>query len=180
MMTTGTGGTMCRFILSVAKAILYAFQVALWFGSLPWALLADVLTYRSDSDLLCAGTPAVSCAQGVPLRSRDDRVFRPDGGRDRGRTDLRRDARRADLRRRVGCRRGYFPGLDGHPALSEEPHRDDLYPRLHPGDEYKHPWAYPLTEGPEKATTSAGPFPRGADPTCCSVTCRRMRAFVMP
>ena len=33
------------FLLSIVKAIVYIVEVALWLATLPWAVLADVLTY---------------------------------------------------------------------------------------------------------------------------------------
>jgi hypothetical protein len=165
------------FILSVVKVILYALQVALWFGSLPFALLSDVVTYPLRLGLYYAlelplfhmlkafRSVLVMTGYFAPM---DDEIAV--GLIYVGRPDAQIFA---DVLIAIG---DIFPGLEGNPVLSEEPHRDNLYPRLHPEDEYKHPWEYPLTKEiidpqtgvpyprQEKAATSAGPFPLGAGP----------------
>jgi hypothetical protein len=153
------------FILSVVKVILYALQVALWFGSLPWALLADAVTYPLRLGLYYAlelplfhmlkAFRSVLVMTGYFAPMEDEIAV---GLIYVGMPDAKSFA---DVLATIG---DIFPGLDDNLVLSEEPHRDNLYPRIHPDDEYKHPWEYPLTEQQEKAATSAGPFPRGASP----------------
>ena len=165
------------FILSVVKVILYGLQVALWFGSLPWALLTDVITFPLRTGLYYAlelplfnmlkafRSVLVMTGYFAPM---DDEIAV--GLIYVGTPDAKTFH---DVMVAIG---NIFPQLEGSPILGEEPYRDNLYPRLHPEDEYKHPWQYPLSEEvvnsqtgaaeprQEKAATSAGPFPQGAGP----------------
>jgi hypothetical protein len=152
------------FILSVIKILLYIVEVAVYLATLPWAILADIVTYPLRLGLyyalelplfhLLKNFRAVLVLSGYLVPMKDEitiglvAIGIPDAQAFRSALDD------------VGS---VLPGF-APPAADLLPFRDRSYPRLHPADEYKHPWKYPSESGPEQATTWSGPYPRRATP----------------
>jgi hypothetical protein len=160
------------FILSVLRVIAYIAEVAAYLASLPWAVLADLLTYPLRLGLYYSlelplfqmlklfRMVLVMSGYLLPM---EDEIDLP----------MIKVGHTASLTwtQVVGQVGDVFGGLADEDLKPERRiFRDPLYPRLHPEDEFKHPWQYPLTGplGPvasEKPNTTAGPFPRNADPS---------------
>jgi hypothetical protein len=155
------------FVLSAIKVILYALEVALWFATLPWALLADLVTYPLRLGLYYAlelplfhmlkSFRLVLVMTGYLAPMRDEIAF---GLVHVGLPDP------ATFNGVLHAIDNVFPDLEPAPQLDDKPFRDkNGYPRQHPDDEYRHPWDYPADNIPvEKSATTAGPYPRGASP----------------
>jgi hypothetical protein len=171
------------FVLSLVKVIVYIAQVAAWLASLPWAVLADLVTYPIRLGIYYAlelplwhlfkSVRSVLVMAGY-LAPMDDeiasgliRVGFPD------------PAAFADVKALMD---DVFGGMRADAMEEgEETWRDPGYPRLNVKDEYRSPWLYPL-RGPElpsgvldrtKLATdpyrrhpiTASPHGRGADVT---------------
>ncbi|NHZ61960.1 hypothetical protein F1735_06530 [Massilia sp. CCM 8694] len=152
------------FILSIVKVLLYIVQVAVYLATLPWAILADIVTYPLRLGLyyalelplfhLLKSFRAVLVMSGYLLPMDDEitvgliTVGLPDAQAFAG---------------VLGDLGNVLPGFDT-PVPDLAPFRDRAYPRRHPDDEFKHPWQYPAGQGVELAPTFAGPHPRRANP----------------
>jgi Zinc dependent phospholipase C len=170
------------FVLSIIKVIGYIIEVALWLGSLPWAVLADVLTYPLRLGIYYAlelplwhlfkSVRSVLVMSGY-LAPMDDeivsglvRVGFPD------------PAAFADVRALMD---DAFGGMEADAIVEgDNTWRDPAYPRLPVDDEFRSPWLYPRT-APELPSGSllrpdrenpfanhfitASPHGRGADVT---------------
>jgi len=155
------------FVLSVIKVILYILEVALWFATLPWALLADLVTYPLRLGLYYAlelplfhmlkSFRAVLVMTGYFAPMDDEIAF---GLVHVGMPDP------FTFSTVLHAVDDVFPNLNPAPPLDDNPFRDkNGYPRQHPDDEYRHPWDYPADTIPvEQNPTTAGPYPRGASP----------------
>ncbi len=145
------------FLLSIVKAIAYIVQVALWLASLPWAVLADVLTYPIRLGIYYAlELPLFHLMKSVRsalvmtgyLAPMDDeiatgltRVGFPDTAAFDELKSLMDDV---------------FGGLATDQILDmSTTWRDPSYPRLQVPDEYRSPWLYPTT-GPELPSIALG------------------------
>jgi hypothetical protein len=168
------------FLLSIVKVIGYIVDVALWLATLPWALLADVVTYPVRLGIYYAlELPLWHLFKSVRsalvmtgyLAPMDDeiatgltRVGFPDG------------AAFAEI---VALMDDVFGGIEVAAMVEERATwRDPSYPRLSVKDEYRSPWLYPGTK-PELPGTdrtakdpdawfnnhpvTASPHGRGAD-----------------
>lgn len=152
------------FILSVIKTLLYIVEVAVYLATLPWAILADILTYPLRLGLyyalelplfhLLKNFRAVLVMSGYLVPMKDEIVIGlvavglPDAAAFRSALDD------------IG---NVLPGFETAPP-DLQPFVDRNFPRLHPADAYKHPWKYPSEQGPELARSYAGPYPRRATP----------------
>lgn len=165
------------FILSIVRVIAYIIEVAGYLATLPWAILADVVTYPLRLGLyyalelplfhLLKNFRMVLVLTGY-LSPMEDEINLP--MIKVGHTES------LSWNQVLGQVGDIFGGLEKD-ELRPEPRifRDPRYPRLHPDDEYKHPWQYPLTGklnngmdaavASETPLTTAGPFPRNADPS---------------
>jgi len=155
------------FVLSVIKVILYVLEVALWLATLPWALLADLVTYPLRLGLYYAlelplfhmlkSFRAVLVMTGYFAPMDDEIAF---GLVHVGMPDP------FTFSTVLHAVDNVFPNLEPAPQLDDNPFRDKNYPRQHPSDEFRHPWDYPADTIPvEKNPTTAGPYPRGATPS---------------
>lgn len=148
------------FILSVVNLLSYLVEVAVYIATLPWAILADVLTYHLRLALYYAyelplfhmlkAFRSVLVMTGYLLPMEDEIAF---GLTHIGATD--RDVFRNVLDQ-LGDVFGGITPVVGEPGL-EQTFRDRYYPRRHPDEEFRHPWAYP-TEDSELGLTTAGPY----------------------
>ena len=152
------------FILSVIKTLLYIVEVAIYLATLPWAILADLVTYPLRLGAyyalelplfhLLKHFRAVLVMSGYLVPMKDEisaglvTVGMPDP---------------MAFASAFGDIGNVLPGFETAPP-DLQPYRDRSYPRLHPSDEYKHPWKYPAEQGPELAASYAGPYPRRATP----------------
>lgn len=152
------------FILSVIKVLAYIVEVAIYLATLPWAILADLITYPLRLGLyyalelplfhLLKNFRAVLVMSGYLVPMKDEiaiglvAVGIPDAQAFRSALDD------------VG---NIFPGFEPVP-LDLRPFRDPSFPRLHPKDEYKHPWKYPFDQKGELPASWSGPYPRRASP----------------
>jgi hypothetical protein len=157
-----------NFILAVIAVILYIVEVAAYLATLPWAILADIVTYPLRLGLyyalelplyhLLKNFRAVMVMTGYMAPMADEiasglvHVGMPDATTFQSVLDGMFDA---------------FGGLDTPPPpIGEQPYRDQNYPHYHPQDEFRHPWQYPDTHtewmypGPDEHAT-AGPHPAG-------------------
>jgi hypothetical protein len=152
------------FLLSVVKTILYLIEVAIYLATLPWAILADLITYPLRLGLYYAlelplfhifkNFRAVLVMTGYLLPMDDEiavglvHVGAPDPGAFRNLLDDAGDV---------------FGGV-GENLLERMPFRDAKFPRLTAFEEFKAPWKYPAHEAPELVRTVAGPYARFSDP----------------
>ncbi|NJC72222.1 zinc dependent phospholipase C family protein, partial [Planosporangium thailandense] len=157
------------FVLSVINALGYVVQVAIYLATLPWAIIADVVTYPLRTGLyyalelplfyLLKYFRAVLVRTGylMPTQDEIDQSLIRVGNRLRvGWQDLLTDA--GDI----------FGGLldPGPNEDTTTPARDLKYPYEHETDEFRHPWQYP--DGAKTATetcpATAGPHGEEAGP----------------
>jgi hypothetical protein len=152
------------FILSVVAAILYLLEVIAYLATLPWAILADLLTYPFRLALYYAlelplfhmlkAFRAVLVMTGY-LHPMEDEI----------RLGLVRvgDRDGVNVQAVNGDIDDVFGGVTP-PAAGREQFRDRAYPYVHPADEFHHPWDYPDYVDPKIATercpTTAGPWRR--------------------
>ena len=145
------------FLLSVVKAIVYIVEVALWLATLPWAVLADVLTYPLRLGIYYAlELPLWHLFKSVRsalvmtgyLAPMDDeiatgltRVGFPDSAAFDEVKSLMDDV---------------FGGMAADDIVAEKTTwRDPAYPRLPVDHEYRSPWLYPTTP-PELPSIALG------------------------
>jgi len=152
------------FILSVVAAILYLLEVIAYLATLPWAILADILTYPFRLALYYAlelplfhmlkSFRAVLVMTGY-LHPMEDEI----------RLGLVRvgDKDSVSVQAVNGDINDVFGGVTP-PDQGRELFRDPAYPYVHPPDEFHHPWDYPDYVDPKVATercpTTAGPWRR--------------------
>jgi hypothetical protein len=135
------------FILSLVKVIVYIFQVALWLASLPWAILADIVTYPLRLGIYYAlELPLWHLFKSVRsalvmtgyLAPMDDEIA----------TGLTRvgmpDSAAFDEVKKMMD--DVFGGILTGAMLEEQTTwRDPAYPHLPVEDEFRSPWLYPTT-----------------------------------
>ena len=155
------------FILSVVKVLAYIVEVAIYLATLPWAVLADLVTYPFRLGLyyslelplshLLKNFRSVLVMSGYLMPMADEiaqpliRVGNTEG------------TSWALLRGELG---DVFGGLLGEVHTEEEvTFQDKNYPYMHPVDEFRRPWQYPPKDTPpEFPKTTAGPHARNAGP----------------
>jgi len=164
-----------NFVLSVINVLGYIVQVAVYLATLPWAILADLITYPFRLGLyyalelplyhLLKHFRAVMVLTGYMLPMKDEIATSLIlVGKTQAQTFQDVLAQMGDVFGAVNA---------GGGELGDRPMRDPLYPRLHPDDEFHHPWTYPQTAqelgyappGNDLIGATAGPHPRDASPT---------------
>lgn len=161
------------FILSVVQVLAYIAEVAVYLATLPWAVLADLVTYPLRLGLYYAlelplfhmlkSFRAVLVMTGYMLPMDDEiasilvQV---------GNTESNTFTEVLNLDGDV------FAGLLPPPAAPDQTYRDPAYPHSHPDDEFRRPWSYPsaVTEmhytGQDRPVpTTSGPHAADSDPT---------------
>ncbi|MGA7317450.1 MAG: zinc dependent phospholipase C family protein [Silvibacterium sp.] len=173
---SGGGGSfwddLLDFILSVVQAIAYAVEVAVYLATLPWAVLADIVTYPLRLGLyyalelplfhLLKTFRAVLVMTGYMLPMDDEvasiliQVGNSESGTFTEVLNLDGDV---------------FAGLLPPPVAADQTYRDANYPHSHPDDEYRHPWSYPsavrelhFTGLDPNPPTTSGPHAADSDP----------------
>ena len=155
------------FILSVVSFIAYVLEVAVWLATLPWAILADLITFPLRLGLYYAlelplfhilkAFRSVLVMSGYLAPMEDEIAL---GLVQIGTTDK-------DMFRQVlEDVDDVFGGQNLHTDIDPKTYRDPKYPHRQPeppDDEYRHPWQYP-DSNPECSLTTAGPHPQGAYP----------------
>jgi hypothetical protein len=152
------------FILSVVAVIAYILEVIAYLATLPWAILADLITYPFRLALYYAlelplfhmlkAFRAVLVMTGYMLPMEDEI-----------RLGLVRvgDKDSVNFQAVTGDIGDVFGGVTP-PETGRELFRDPAYPYVHPDDEFRHPWDYPDYVDPKAATercpTTAGPWAR--------------------
>jgi hypothetical protein len=152
------------FILSVLSVIAYILEVIAYLATLPWAILADLITYPFRLALYYAlelplfhmlkAFRSVLVMTGYMLPMEDEI-----------RLGLVRvgDKDSVNFQAVTGDIGDVFGGVTP-PARGRELFRDPAYPYVHPEDEFHHPWDYPDYVDPKAATercpTTAGPWAR--------------------
>jgi hypothetical protein len=152
------------FILSVLSVIAYLLEVIAYLATLPWAILADLITYPFRLALYYAlelplfhmlkAFRSVLVMTGYMLPMEDEI-----------RLGLVRvgDKDSVNFQAVIGDIGDVFGGVTP-PEHGRELFRDPAYPYVHPEDEFHHPWDYPDYVDPKKATercpTTAGPWAR--------------------
>lgn len=164
------------FILSIIAALAYIVQVAIYLATLPWAILADLITYPLRLALyyalelplfhLLKMFRSVLVMTGYLMPMKDEivqpliRVGNPE------------DLTWTEVLDEVGDVFGAL--LEGPDDQPNRTFRDPRYPYAHPSDEFKHPWRYPTPDIPSELPAlaaskgetgpTAGPHPRNAGP----------------
>jgi hypothetical protein len=152
------------FILSIVALILYLLEVIAYLATLPWAILADLLTYPFRLALYYAfelplfhmlkAFRSVLVMTGY-LHPMEDEI-RLGLVRVGDKDSVNVQAVNDDVNDVFG---GVTP-----PSVERELFRDPAYPYVHPPDEFHHPWDYPDYVDPKQATercpTTAGPWAR--------------------
>jgi hypothetical protein len=152
------------FILSVLSVIAYIVEVIAYLATLPWAILADLITYPFRLALYYAlelplfhmlkAFRSVLVMTGYMLPMEDEI-----------RLGLVRvgDKDSVNFQAVTGDIGDVFGGVTP-PEQGRELFRDPAYPYVHPEDEFRHPWDYPDYVDPKVATercpTTAGPWAR--------------------
>jgi hypothetical protein len=152
------------FILSVLSVIAYLLEVIAYLATLPWAILADLITYPFRLALYYAlelplfhmlkAFRSVLVMTGYMLPMEDEI-----------RLGLVRvgDKDSVNFQAVTGDIQDVFGGVTP-PEQDRELFRDPAYPYVHPEDEFHHPWDYPDYVDPKAATercpTTAGPWAR--------------------
>jgi hypothetical protein len=149
------------FILSVIAVIAYILEVIAYLATLPWAILADILTYPFRLALYYAlelplfhmlkAFRSVLVMTGY-LHPMEDEI----------RLGLVRigDQDSVNVRAVNGDIGDVFGGVTP-PDQVRELFRDPAYPHEHPEDEFHHPWDYPdASVETERCPTTAGPWAR--------------------
>lgn len=167
------------FILSIVQVIAYLVEVAVYLATVPWALLADIITYPFRLGLYYAlelplfymlkSFRGVLVMTGYMLPM-DDEI--------------------AQILIQVGNTESHtftevlqldgdvFGGLLPPPDVTvpDRPYRDANYPHAHAEDEYRHPWSYPpwvrelhytypTSPSDTEPLTTACPHAAGSDPS---------------
>ncbi len=161
------------FLLSIINVLAYVVEVAIYLASLPWAVLADLITYPLRLGLYYAlelplfhilkmfRSVMVLTGYFHPMEDEIAPTLIQIGNTEKSNFNLL-----------LGFIGDVFGGLPQ--PVQPEPEktfRDPYYPRSHPGDEFRHPWDYsaPLLNEknppPELPLTTAGPFAVGANPS---------------
>jgi hypothetical protein len=151
------------FILSVLAVIAYILEVIAYLATLPWAILADILTYPFRLALYYAlelplfhmlkafRSVLVMTGYMLPMEDEISMGLVRVGAMDK----VNFQAVVADIADVFG---GISPPRPGEGQLF----RDPAYPYIHPDDEFHHPWDYPNYVDPksptERCPTTAGPF----------------------
>ena len=152
------------FILSVLSVIAYILEVIAYLATLPWAILADLITFPFRLALYYAlelplfhmlkAFRSVLVMTGYMLPMEDEIRLGLVRVGDKDSVNFR--AVTADITDIFG---GVTP-----PEQGRELFRDPAYPYVHPEDEFHHPWDYPDYVDPKVATercpTTAGPWAR--------------------
>jgi hypothetical protein len=155
------------FILAVVAVIAYIVEVAVYLATLPWAILADLVTYPIRLGLYYAlelplfhllkafRSVLVRTAYLTPMRDEIDQSLIRVGNPMR--------ATWAQVRDDLGDVFGGF--LGDQPIEETVTFRDPGYPYVHAPGEFHHPWQYPAAGTPtERCPTTGGPHPRDAGP----------------
>lgn len=156
------------FLLSIIAAIEYVVEVAIYLATLPWAILADLITYPLRLALYYAlelplfhilkmfRSVLVLTGYLHPMEDEIAPTLIQVGNTEQSNFNLL-----------LGFIGDIFGGLPA--PVEPEPQqtfRDPKYPYAHPEDEFRHPWDYPPPDVPsELPRTTAGPFAVGADPS---------------
>ncbi|MBV8841443.1 MAG: zinc dependent phospholipase C family protein [Bryobacterales bacterium] len=163
-----------NFILSVINVLGYIAEVALYLATLPWAILSDIVTYPLRLGLyyalelplyhLLKNFRAVMVLTGYMAPMKDEIAT----------SLILVGTSQSQTFDQVLAQMGDPFGAVNAAAqqLGETPFRDQSYPRLHPDDEFHHPWSYPQTAqelgfvppGNDTVEATAGPHPTGASP----------------
>ena len=153
------------FILSVIKVLAYIAEVAAYLATLPWAILADTITYPLRLGLYYAlelplfhmfkHFRAVLVMSGYLMPMEDEiaiglvHIGIPDALAFQSVLDDIGDI---------------FPGFD-QGEVETTPYPDNRYPHLTNEErEWKQPWKYPFDELPERCGTISSPYARFATP----------------
>lgn len=156
------------FILSVIAVIAYIAEVAAYLATLPWAILADLVTYPLRLGLYYAlelplfhmlkAFRSVLVMTGYMLPMEDEIATTL------VHIGLTNPQSFQTLLASIG---DIFGGILDQAPESNQTFRDPNYPHAHPGDEFHHPWDYPPPppELPvELPLTTAGPHPALVSP----------------
>jgi hypothetical protein len=154
------------FLLALVAVILYIVEVAVYLATLPWAILADVVTYPLRLGLYYAlELPLFHILKNFRsalvmtgyLSPMQDEIIQP--------LICVGNTATASWQQVLGDLADVFGGLAGAgaPPVEDEAFRDVAYPHSHPDDEFHHPWEYP-SSAPELLATTAGPHARGSAP----------------
>ncbi len=154
------------FLLAVVAVLLYIVDVAVWIATIPWAVLADVVTfplrlgayYALELPLfhLLKQFRSVLVMTAYLHPQKDEisqalvRVGNPIA------------TTWSQVLDEVGDTFGGM--LPDAPPPSDVPFRDEEYPHRHDEHEHRHPWNYPNTSA-ERTPTTAGPAPLNAGPS---------------
>jgi hypothetical protein len=156
------------FILAVVNVLAYIVEVAVYLATLPWAILADIITYPFRLALYYAlelplyyllktfRSVLVRTGYVLPMADEIDQSLIRVG-----------NPLRAGWEALVIDLNDIFGGLTEPPDDEDEaePLRDPAYPYVHDDDEFRHPWRYPTPATPtERCPTTAGPHGRNAGP----------------
>ena len=166
------------FILAIVAVIAYIAEVAAYLATLPWAVLADLITYPLRLGLyyslelplfhMLQNFRGVLVMTGYMLPMEDEiaPILIQVGNTERG-----------SFTEVLQLDSDVFGGLLPPPDLSRArvPYRDSDYPHSHPADEFRHPWSYPASVREQHYTyprtardsvprTTAGPHQAGATP----------------
>ena len=175
----GDGGSfwddLLNFILSVISIILFIVEVAIYLATLPWAILADIVTYPLRLGLYYAlelplyhilkNFRAVLVLTGYMLPMKDEIVRSLIEVGSTGQESFQQALAE------MGDTFGGFAVPPIEPA-DEQRFADRRYPYSHPEFEFRHPWQYPdkdedgITDIPtELPLTTAGPHAVQTGPT---------------
>ncbi len=156
------------FVLSVIAAIAYLAEVALYLASLPWAVLADVLTWPLRLGLYYAlelplfhmlkNFRAVMVMMGYFLPMKDE--ISPSMIRVGNLAQKNFDQVLSEMGDVFGAMNTPADALD-----TSQSYRDELYPRRLNDKDYRQPWNYPTWSATEGPATTASPYAQGADPS---------------
>jgi hypothetical protein len=156
------------FILSVINVLAYIVEVAVYLATLPWAILADIITYPLRLGLYYAlelplfyllksfRSVLVRTGYLLPMADEiDQSLIRVGSPLRQGWQNLLTD---------IGDIFGGLPD-EGPGEDTQSPFRDPAYPYVHVDEEFRHPWQYPTPGTPvERCPTTGGPHGRGAEP----------------
>lgn len=154
------------FLLSIINAIAYIAEVAVYLATLPWAILADIVTYPLRLGLyyalelplfhLLKSFRAVMVMMGYFMPMEDE--ISPSVTRIGFTAQLSFDQVMAQM----GDVFGGMADLSGTDN-ADASFRDRLYPHRLDSSDYRHPWNYPTSQM-EPDQTTASPYPFGAGP----------------